>query len=479
MSLLPHHPDSPGSLINRRYRIQKLLGRGGFGQTYLAHDTQCFDHPCVLKEFAPASRAEYAMQKARELFEREARVLYSIQHAQIPKFLAWFVEGDRLFLVQEYVAGKTYAQLLRERQQQGGVFSEAEIITWLLDLLKVLQYLHQQQIVHRDISPDNLMLPDQPMQTGDRPRPVLIDFGLVKQTLSQIYALQPDATEPASFVGKFGYAPPEQIRLGQCAPSSDLYALAVTALVLLTGQDPRLLMNQESLDWHWQDYVSLSPALTQILSRMLQEKPRNRYQTAAEVIQMLQPLTASAAVHPAVVRSRLVVSAAELADLPSRLNPELLKQYQQELTRYIGPIAEFVLENALAQSPTAAPAELIDALALEISDSAQANAFRAALLALPSSVPSNRSDSRSSTLSNSSRLDTQNPTPVQKFLFPPDFLIRCKKALTHCIGPFADLVLEDVMLSSPQTPEELIDAIAAEIPTSKEAQTFRKLMQES
>lgn len=474
MSLPPLRPEQPGSLINRRYRIQNLLGRGGFGQTYLAYDTQCFDHPCVLKEFAPASRTEYAMQKARELFEREARVLYSLQHPQIPKFLAWFVEGDRLFLVQEYVAGKTYAQLLRERQQQGSAFSEAEVVVWLLDLLQVLQYLHQQQIVHRDISPDNLMLPDQPTQPGDQQsRPVLIDFGLVKQTLSQIYALQPNAVEPASFVGKFGYAPPEQIRLGQCAPSSDLYALAVTALVLLTGQDPRLLMNQESLDWHWQDYVTLSPALTQILNRMLQEKPRARYQTAAEVIQALQPLTASAVEARLAPAPPIMAVAATLADLPSQLNPQLLKQYQQELTRYIGPIADFVLENALAQYPDATPAELIEALALEIPDSVQANRFRTALINWQAHSNSNTPEFESSVGSNSSQQKTQNFS----VLFQPEFIARCKQALARCIGPFAEVILEDVLTnSSTQTPEELIDAIASEIPTPKQAQMFRQLM---
>lgn len=481
MSLLPPlRPDQPGSLINQRYQIQKLLGRGGFGQTYLAYDLQCFNHPCVLKEFAPASRADYAMQKARELFEREARVLYSIQHPQIPKFLAWFVEGDRLFLVQEYVAGKTYAQLLRERQQQSSAFSEAEVIGWLLDLLKVLDYLHQQQIVHRDISPDNLMLPDLPSQPGDRqPRPVLIDFGLVKQTLSQIYALQPEAVEPASFVGKFGYAPPEQIRLGQCAPSSDLYALAVTALVLLTGQEPRLLMHQESLEWQWQNYVALSVPLAEILNRMLQEKPRARYQTAADVIQILQPLSAAALTRPAVTQSRAVPPTASLVDLPSRLNPDLLQQCQQELTRHIGPIAEFVLENTLAEHPTATPAELIEVLALEIPDSDQANRFRKTLVHLLSSFSnySVKSSAESPAASNQSRSTVEKKSTP---LFTPDFLARCQQALTRCIGPVAGMILEDVLLhSTPKTSEALIDAIAAEIPTPKQAQMFRQLMQES
>ncbi len=86
----------PGTLINNRYQIETVLGHGGFGRTYLASDTHCFGDFCVLKEFLPASKAEYIVQKSRELFEREARVLYQINHPQIPRFLAWL--GDRAAL---------------------------------------------------------------------------------------------------------------------------------------------------------------------------------------------------------------------------------------------------------------------------------------------------------------------------------------------------------------------------------------------
>ncbi|NJO81201.1 MAG: serine/threonine protein kinase [Cyanobacteria bacterium RM1_2_2] len=375
-------------LINNRYQIQKRLGRGGFGQTYLAFDTQCFNHPCVLKEFAPASRAEYAVQKARELFEREARILYEIKHPQIPQFLAWFIDRGRLFLVQEYIAGKTYAQLLRERQQQGQAFSEAEILRWLTDLLPVLDYLHQRQIVHRDISPDNLMLPNQ-----SNARPVLIDFGLVKQTLSQIYVQtgqpnHPSALESASFVGKFGYAPPEQIRMGQCFPSSDLYALGVTTLVLLTGQEPQTLMDQESLEWQWRDYATVSDSLAQVLARLLHEKPKARYQTAQEVLTALRTVTAP------VPKFNLLAEPVAFAPTQTEaaeLDAGFLQRCQQELMNRIGPIANFVLENTLAQHPNATPMQLIQALTLEILDPAQAAAFKTCLtneLYLSSPAPS-------------------------------------------------------------------------------------------
>ena len=113
-----------GTLINDRYLIQKVLGQGGLGRTYLTLDTHRFNEPCVLKEFAPSGTGEYELQKSRDLFRREAKILHQIKHPQIPKFLACFEGRDQLFIVQEYVDGKTYSELLQERQKKGQSFSD-------------------------------------------------------------------------------------------------------------------------------------------------------------------------------------------------------------------------------------------------------------------------------------------------------------------------------------------------------------------
>lgn len=469
-------------LINNRYNIQKSLGRGGFGQTYLAFDTQCFDHPCVLKEFAPASRAEYAMQKARELFEREARTLYEINHPQIPKFLAWFVAQKRLFLVQEYISGKTYTQLIRERQQQGYAFSELEVMQWLMDLLPVLSYLHERQMVHRDISPDNIMLPDYPGA-----KPVLIDFGLVKQTLSKIYAQSGDQPlEAGSFVGKFGYAPPEQIRMGYCSPSSDLYALGVTTLVLLTGKEPRSLIDQSSLEWHWREDVEVSDRLAQVLTRMLHEQPRSRYQTTAAVLHDLTALPAAApypiphppyshSYTPPVPQPRPTVNSTPVAY--SGTDADFLHRCQQALTSCIGPIADFVLENTLAQQPHATATELIDALALEIPDPAQAKALKATLTQLVQPAKVNPGLRQSGQIKPSEPSASRSDQAHSTAAISPDFLDRCQTALTRCIGPVASLILEDILQTPQLTPQHLIEAIVAEIPDLRQAQAFQKLME--
>ncbi|MBW4464131.1 MAG: protein kinase [Pegethrix bostrychoides GSE-TBD4-15B] len=280
---------APGAIVDRRYRIQCTLGRGGFGRTYLAADEQRFNELCVLKEFVPNAQADPVVsQKLRELFQREAETLHQLDHIQIPQFFAGFEAEERLFIAQEYIDGKTYWRLLQERQRQGCSFSQSEVLLWLKNLLNVLDYLHGKNIVHRDISPDNIML-----KRGSQ-LPVLIDFGVVKQIIPHLHLVNPhdpDGLIQASVsVGKFGYAPYEQIRMGQCSPRSDLYALAVTAVVLLTGKPPNLLMDAKSLEWKWQNQVRLDPQFAQVLSQMMADKPQERYASAQAILQALAPL---------------------------------------------------------------------------------------------------------------------------------------------------------------------------------------------
>ncbi len=280
----------PGMTIDRRYEIVRELGHGGFGRTYLAVDLNRFREPCVLKEFAPQVQGTQAVQKASQLFEREAGVLYQLNHPQVPRFRellrVQLPEGSKLFLVQDFVEGQTYQTLLNDRLQGGYVFSEAEILQLLRQLLPVLAYLHSLGVVHRDISPDNLI------QRQSDGLPVLIDFGGVKQLAATVEsALASDAppvpSNQGTRLGKVGYAPEEQIRLGIAYPHSDLYALGVTMLVLLTGREPPDLLNPQTLEWEWQQYASVSPALAELLSRILERQPSDRIQSAQQVLQAL------------------------------------------------------------------------------------------------------------------------------------------------------------------------------------------------
>ncbi|MEG4801935.1 protein kinase [Microcoleus sp. ARI1-B5] len=270
---------SAGTLIHQRYVIDRILGQGGFGRTYLALDKQN-NNNCVLKEFAPSNTKPEALRKARQLFEQEAETLRKLNHRQIPEFLDWFEDNERLFIVQEFVNGKTYSNLGRSK-----IFSENEIVHWLRDLLPVIVYIHGEKIIHRDISPDNIMLPD------GKQKPVLIDFGVVKYAETQLISgNQGAANSNQTRVGKGAYAPSEQLRSGKCYPNSDLYALAVTAIVLLTGKEPDALMNHHNLEWEWRSHVNVGDKLAAILNKMLQEKPSDRYQSARDVLNALEKI---------------------------------------------------------------------------------------------------------------------------------------------------------------------------------------------
>ncbi|MEH2374591.1 serine/threonine-protein kinase [Nostoc sp.] len=401
-----------GTLIDNRYIIQKLLGQGGLGRTYLAFDTRRFNEACVLKEFAPIGTGESGLEQYRNLFKREAKILHQLQHPQIPKFLACFEGDGRLFLVQEYVDGKTYSRLLGELQRQGRNFSQKEVIQWLKNLLPVLEYVHQHNIIHRDISPDNIMLPD------GKDLPVLIDFGVGKQIVDMNEGRnsnhQVTFVGKMSLVGKVGYAPREQISLGLCSPSSDLYALGVTVIVLLTGKDPSLLMDQNSLEWNWHYYTSITDSFAQILDCMLADRPNKRYQTAREVLIDLERIgEIEVAMSPAIMPDDLpttvfnpefqamsAISASynqpgetifSLSSSPASpqigqieqqqpsLKPAFIKRCQQQLAYHIGPMANLIIEEILAQNPDISPDQFVELITREIPDFQAAFEFKKSL----------------------------------------------------------------------------------------------------
>lgn len=273
----------PTAIIAQRYRIIEEIAQGGFGRTYLAEDNNRFQELCVLKEFAPQIQNPQALKKAEELFQREAGVLYQLQHSQIPKFRELCLDGntgkERLFLIQDYIAGETYRQLLNNRQ----TFSEKEIIILLQQLLPVLQHIHALGIIHRDISPENIIL-----RNTDK-LPVLIDFGGVKTAAISAISAANNNLKLNTQIGKPGYAPEEQLQQGKAYPNSDLYSLGVTAIVLLTGKEPKELFDNYNAEWQWKKYTKTSPEIAKILDKMISRNPANRYQTAREILETLPP----------------------------------------------------------------------------------------------------------------------------------------------------------------------------------------------
>ncbi len=300
-------PLCAGQVLENRYRIVRLLGQGGFGRTYLAEDINQSDQKCVLKEFAPQVEQQEDLQKAKELFEREASVLKKLQHSQIPHFHSSLQvklgNKDFFFLVQDYVEGDNYWQLLENRKSQGQSFSEEEVIKLLEQILPVLSYIHSQDVVHRDISPDNLI-----WRSSDR-LPVLIDFGAVKQLPASKGFWLTQLAGNRTLLGKKGYAPEEQLRQGKAFPKSDLYSLAVTALVLLTGKEPQHLYDSYQGTWGWGKEIKVSPKLEAVLKKMLAYNPSDRYQKADEVLLDLQSSTPVKPVNSQITKIKTMVVA--------------------------------------------------------------------------------------------------------------------------------------------------------------------------
>ncbi len=302
-------PISPDTLLQQRYRILNMLGEGGFGRTYLATDRARAnvaertdaDEFCEIQEFIPTTQIPSAVTKAKEFFKQQAILLYQLQHPQVPRFWATFEERDRLFLVLDYIEGKTYGQILEERRLESRAFSETEVWQLLLQVVPVLGYIHSKGVIHREISPENIIL-----RSSDR-LPVLNDFGVVKEFADRLHA-NSDASIRS---GKPGYAPNEQLTSGQLSPSSDFYALAVTAIVLLTGKDPSALFTGDLMNWDWRKWTQISDGLANVLQRMLNPEPNERYQAAIEIYRDLQALV--------IPNPEPLAAPTPLADRPSEL----------------------------------------------------------------------------------------------------------------------------------------------------------------
>ena len=275
-------PIAPDTFLQQRYRILNLLGEGRFGRTYLATDRGRADAYCAIEELAPFAQFSSAIAKAKEIFKKEAALLYQLEHPQIPRFWTTFEEQSRLLLVRDYVIGKTYQDLLDDRRSVGRTFSDTEVCQFLLELLPVIGYIHSKGTIHRDLSPEHIICRDE-----DR-LPVPIDFGVVKEFTNKLQS-SPDGAPRAS--GQPGYAPIEQLEHGQVYPNSDLYTLAVTAIVLLTGKEPSALFDSGKINWGWRKWTDIDDDFAAVLGRMLSSQPTDRYQLAIEVQHDLQSLS--------------------------------------------------------------------------------------------------------------------------------------------------------------------------------------------
>ena len=264
-------------MLNNRYEILEQLGRGGFGETFLAIDTRMPSRrKCVIKQLKPDDTTNTAPTPGwfEKRFQREAATLEELgqNNRQIPQLYEYFSEGENFFFVQEWIEGITLSQ----KHQREGNLSEAEVEKILRELLPVLDYIHGQGIIHRDIKPDNIIL-----RASDG-KPVLIDFGIVKE-VNNING--GNKTVP---LGTPGYMASEQIA-GHPVFSSDLYSLGLTAIFLLTGKIPQdLTSHPKTGEILWRQDAPHRPSnLAAVIDRAVRFHPRDRFTSAEEMLTSL------------------------------------------------------------------------------------------------------------------------------------------------------------------------------------------------
>ncbi|WP_072620350.1 serine/threonine protein kinase [Spirulina major] len=300
-----------GQVLDGRYQVKQALGAGGFGQTYLAHDLRRPGQPlCVVKHLRPATSDPQVLPTARRLFQREAETLEQLgNHDQIPRLLAYFEEGQEFYLVQDYVDGLPITGELSEGQP----WPEADVWHLLRDGLTVLEFVHSQGVVHRDIKPDNIL-----RQRSDR-RLVLVDFGAVKQIQLQSTFFPSQLAAQTIAIGTPGYMASEQAQ-GRPYFCSDIYGLGVIAIQAIAGVAPiHFTYDHDTNEIAWNQH-HCSGELAAILTKMTKYYWRDRYQTAAEVLAVLPPVTPVPVVAPSFSPPPAVATPAPLTPQPSPLS---------------------------------------------------------------------------------------------------------------------------------------------------------------
>ncbi|MEO1297704.1 MAG: serine/threonine-protein kinase [Cyanobacteria bacterium J06636_16] len=265
-----HEAHTTGNIIQSRYRILSVLGRGGSGITYAAEDLAT-QNRVALKELSLQGLSDW---KKLELFEREAQVLASLDHPAIPDYVDYFqidtVDNRFFYLVQALAEGKSLADWVTA----GDRFTETEVRRIALEVLQILQYLHglNPPVIHRDIKPQNIIR----QKDGQI---FLVDFGAVQTVYREATAFG------STVVGTYGYMAPEQFR-GQAHLTTDLYGLGATLLNLLTHQSPSDLP-QQRLKIDFRSQVSVSDAFVTWLDGLLEPLVEDRYDSASTAIAAL------------------------------------------------------------------------------------------------------------------------------------------------------------------------------------------------
>ena len=280
---------STGAILHNRYEIVKLIHTGGMGYVYLAKDRTLFDRSCIVKQVKERIQSDEHQKK----LEEEALRMSRLNHPEIAMIFDHFVEDRYYYVVMEYITGDTLSEVYKKRQ---GRLSERQVVNWAISICDVLGYLHAQGILHRDISPDNIMLTEEGTIK-------FIDFGTLREA-------RYIAAGNTAGMGKYGYTAPEQWE-GRPTPQSDIFALGATLYYLLTGFLPISKSyksgkgpQKEDQNPHFPPIRSQDPdisaRLEAVLIKALQTKAERRYDSAKEMADDLKKLSQEETKQPSV-----------------------------------------------------------------------------------------------------------------------------------------------------------------------------------
>ncbi|MBD2317629.1 protein kinase domain-containing protein [Phormidium tenue] len=290
-----------GKILVSRYKICEELGRGGFGQTFIAEDIHLPSHPkCVIKQLKPKDTRSFVLESARKLFDREAQTLYKLgKHSQIPALLAHFEEENEFYLAQEMIEGVVLSQEIIPGKKLSDSFT-----FWLLEeVLQTLEFVHQQNVIHRDIKPSNLI------KRASDGKVVLIDFGAVKETSIHTISHQ-GYTSFTLTIGSPGYMPDEQAN-GRPKFASDIYATGMMCIHALTGVTPsQMPEDQKTGEIIWRDLVpNINSELADFLDKMTRPHFSQRFQNGTEALAALQNLQRPSAFDSTIIPIQLTEEA--------------------------------------------------------------------------------------------------------------------------------------------------------------------------
>lgn len=275
-----------GQLLDRRYRIIKVLGSNSFGQTFLAADTHRPGYPqCVVKQLRPPSYNPRTLNILQLLVRKKAETLEKLgKHDQIPQLLAFFEINKDFYLVEEFIAG----QSLTTEIVTSLPLAEDQVILLLQEILEILVVIHQHGVIHQEIKPKNLIR----RQVDDRL--VLINFGTIQEISSQVARSQNKSNSQEILI-KDIYQAPEQSQ-GIVNQNQDIYAVGIIGIQALTGlsaTDLAKLQNLTGVETQgilWRHRAQVSPDLADIIDKMIHPNVQERYQAASEVLEELQHL---------------------------------------------------------------------------------------------------------------------------------------------------------------------------------------------